>query len=91
LKADTDGVGIQDGTELGYTLIHIDEDTDTNIFQPDLDPSTKTNPLKADTDGDGKTDGQEDINHNGKVDPGETDPNVEEFPWELFMPAIMKK
>jgi hypothetical protein len=91
LKADTDGDGIQDGTELGYTLIHIDEDTDTNIFQPDLDPSTKTNPLKADTDGDGKTDGQEDINHNGRVDPGETDPNVEEFPWELFMPAIMGK
>jgi hypothetical protein len=97
LKADTDGDGIQDGTEQGYTLIEIDEDTDTGIFQPDLDPLTMTDPLKADTDGDGKTDGQEDINHNGRVDSGETDPNVyntpteEEFPWELFYPAIMKK
>jgi hypothetical protein len=90
-KLDTDVDGIQDGTEQGYTLIHIDEDTDKNIFQPDLDPSTTTNPLKADTDNDGKTDGQEDKNYNGKVDEGESDPNVEDFPWELFVPAFTGK
>jgi YD repeat-containing protein len=73
---DTDGDAIQDGTEKGYTLNNIGPDTDTNIFQPDLDPFVKTNPLNPDTDGDGINDGDEDINHNGKYEPelGETDP-----------------
>jgi hypothetical protein len=74
-NADTDGDGIQDGTELGYTLDDIGPDTDTNVFQPDLDSSTTTDPLNSDTDGDGLTDGQEDTNHNGMFDPGELDPN----------------
>lgn len=81
---DTDGDGIQDGTEQGYTLADIGNATDTNIFQLDLDPSTTTNPLNADTDGDGLNDGQEDPNHNGRVDEGETDPNVSDrkaMPW----------
>jgi len=73
--ADTDGDGIQDGTELGYTLADIGPDTDTSIFQPDLDPSTTTDPLDPDTDGDGLPDGEEDLNRNGRMDPGETDPN----------------
>ena len=46
-------------------------------FQPDLDPSTTTDPNKADTDGDKLLDGTEDANHNGRVDPGERDPNDE--------------
>jgi hypothetical protein len=74
-NADTDGDGIQDGTELGYTLSDIGPDTDTDVFQPDLDSSTTTNPLNSDTDGDGLSDGQEDTNHNGMFDPGELDPN----------------
>lgn len=81
---DTDGDGIQDGTELGYTFADIGSDTNTGIFQPDLDPASTTNPLDADTDGDGLNDGQEDLNHNGGVDPGETDPNVFDarpMPW----------
>jgi len=87
---DTDGDGIQDGTELGYTIEHKDADTDIEVFQPDLDPSTTTNPLRADTDGDGMSDGEEDINYNGRVDEGESDPNEEEFPWEIFYPAFIK-
>jgi hypothetical protein len=72
---DTDGDGIQDGTEQGVTLADIGPDTDTNIFQPDLDPSTIcTNPNDADTDDDGIADGDEDADHNGRIDPGETDP-----------------
>ncbi|MEE8480585.1 MAG: hypothetical protein V3T59_05020, partial [Desulfobacterales bacterium] len=44
--------------------------------------------------GDGYDDGDEDLNHNGQGDSGETDPNdanryPEDFPWELFLPAIM--
>ena len=74
---DTDGDGIQDGTELGYTLADIGPDTDTNIFQPDLDPSsTTTDPLDDDSDDDGWLDGQEDMNHNGMLDEGESAPNV---------------
>lgn len=73
---DTDGDGIQDGTELGYTLSDILPDTDTNIFQPDIDPGSTTDPLNDDTDNDGLLDGEEDINHNGRIDPGETDPTA---------------
>ena len=74
-RRDTDNDGIQDGTELGLTLNDIGADTDRAIFQPDLDPSTKTDPLDNDSDDDGRLDGEEDANHNGQVDAGETDPN----------------
>lgn len=74
IKSDSDGDGIQDGTELGYTLDDIGDYTDTEIFQSDLDNSTTTDPMDADSDDDGLTDGQEDSNHNGRVDAGETDP-----------------
>jgi sugar lactone lactonase YvrE len=75
-EADTDKDDIQDGTELGYTLVDIDNAyTDTGFFQPDLDPTTTTDPSNPDTDGDGLKDGGEDTNHNGRFDRGETDPN----------------
>ena len=72
---DTDNDGIQDGTELGLTLDDIGSDTDRAIFQPDLDPSTETNPLDDDTDNDSVSDGAEDLNRNGRLDAGETDPS----------------
>jgi hypothetical protein len=75
---DSDGDGIQDGTELGYTLSDIGPDTDTNLFQPDLNPTTTTDPLNSDTDGDGLTDGQEDRNRNGWTDTGERDPEIKD-------------
>lgn len=83
---DSDNDGIQDGPELGVTLPVPEPDgaerpllgTDTAIFQADLDPATKTDPLNADTDGDGVKDGDEDKNHNGRVDAGETDPTVKD-------------
>src|SRR5204862_501944 len=44
---------------------------------PDADQgATKTDPHKKDTDGGGLADGAEDINRNGKIDNGETDPNL---------------
>jgi parallel beta-helix repeat protein len=75
---DTDEDGLQDGTELGLTLDDIGPDTDTSVFQADLDPSTTTDPLDEDTDGDGILDGEEDANQNGRVDAGETDPATAE-------------
>ena len=73
---DTDGDGIQDGTELGLTLASIGPDTDTSLFIPDMDPDSTTNPLAIDTDYDGLTDGEEDTNFNGRLDglDGEHDP-----------------
>ena len=76
---DSDNDGIQDGTESGYTLSDIGNDTNTDIFQPDLDPSTTTIPTDSDTDGDDLKDGEEDFNHNGRKDDGEYDPNVISF------------
>jgi hypothetical protein len=73
---DSDGDGIQDGTESGLTVG--DADTDLTVFVPDLDSTTTTNPRLADTDGDGISDGDEDIDRNGRIDPGESDPNVKE-------------
>lgn len=60
-NADSDEDGVNDGVEVG-------------ILNFDADTSTRTNPLIKDTDEGGLTDGQEDLNGNGKVDANETDP-----------------
>ncbi|GAF74921.1 unnamed protein product, partial [marine sediment metagenome] len=80
---DSDDDDIQDGTELGVTGPIADPDgegpllgTDTDVFIPDADPSTTTDPLNEDTDGDGVLDGEEDANYNGAVDEGETNPGI---------------
>ncbi len=72
---DTDGDGIPDGVELGRTAV-IESARCAAYFVPDANPTTTTNPLNPDTDGDGVPDGLEDWNHNGKVDPGESDPTA---------------
>ncbi len=79
---DTDGDDVQDGTETGDADPAPDPDgagpllgTDPAAFQPDLDPASTTDPLEPDSDGDGIPDGQEDQNQNGRVDPGESDPD----------------
>ena len=50
-KIDSDGDGIQDGTEAGLTLAEIVIDTNAGVFIPDSDPTTTTDPTKEDTDG----------------------------------------
>lgn len=69
---DSDGDGIADGVEIGRVAAIDAECTST---WRDADPSTKTNPTVSDTDGDCIKDGDEDRNRNGRVDPGESDPN----------------
>jgi len=73
---DSDNDGILDGTEMGVTKLTAPSGTNqlSPHFLPDADPNTHTDFLKKDTDGDGILDGEEDINHNGQLDPGETDP-----------------
>ena len=77
LLDDTDGDGLLDGTELGLTDADLDADTDTSAgsFVADEDPTTTTDPTLADTDGGGLDDGAEDIDGDGMIDAGETDPN----------------
>ena len=71
---DTDGDGIQDGTEIGLTQPQ-GSDTDMTNFVPDADPTTTTDPTDTDTDDGSVWDGAEDVNFNGQIDAGETDPN----------------
>ncbi|EYF07081.1 DUF3344 domain-containing protein [Chondromyces apiculatus] len=76
LDADSDNDGIFDGTELGLDCANPATDTGANFCEPDADSgATTTDPLNADTDGGSVSDGIEDANHNGAIDPGETDPN----------------
>jgi hypothetical protein len=49
-------------------------DTDKDGLSDSLEAAGCTNPKDADTDDDGIPDGMEDRNHNGRVDPDETDP-----------------
>jgi len=71
--ADTDGDTLPDGLELGFTTATLD--TDGNVFVPDADPFTTTNPLSMDTDNGGVDDGIEDQTGDGAVNTWETDPN----------------
>jgi hypothetical protein len=88
-QADSDGDGIQDGTESGIVDPVADPDgagpllgTDAAVFIPDADPSSTTDPIDSDSDGDGLSDGEEDLNANGRVDAGESDPNDPVSPGE---------
>lgn len=80
VNPDSDGDGIQDGTERGVTSGILGSPgsgilgTDLRIFVPDSDPLTTTSPLDADSDEDGLIDGYEDRNGSGSVDLGELDP-----------------
>lgn len=75
---DPDGDGLSNAEEA-------DAGTDPNLADSDddgLNDGTEihggnpTDPLNPDTDGDGLQDGDEDSNHNGGIDPGETNPNL---------------
>ncbi|MGI5864118.1 MAG: adventurous gliding motility lipoprotein CglD [Myxococcales bacterium] len=70
---DTDGDGLKDGLEAG--AVFNPSPTACPGFVPDADPSRTTDPKRIDTDCDGIRDDEEDVNRNGRVDPGETDPS----------------
>ncbi len=71
---DSDGDGVLDGTELGVTEPTADTDLTRGFFVPDADPRTRSDPRQRDTDGGGTEDGIEDVNRDGAVEPGESDP-----------------
>jgi len=77
LDPDSDDDGLLDGTEAGVTTDEFGPDTDAAAghFVADLDPNSTTDPTQADSDGDGVDDGEEDLNHDGALDDGESDPS----------------
>jgi uncharacterized repeat protein (TIGR01451 family)/MYXO-CTERM domain-containing protein len=76
LDSDSDNDGLFDGTELGLDCSNPATNPAAKQCIPDADMgATKTDPLNPDTDAGGVPDGSEDFNKNGKIDPGEGDPN----------------
>ncbi|MEZ4465725.1 MAG: MYXO-CTERM sorting domain-containing protein [bacterium] len=83
---DTDGGGEIDGSEVEGGRNPVDDPSDDIRQDRDGDGiddltevRTGTDPDNPDTDGDGLSDGEEDRNFNGMVDPGETDPRDPDF------------
>jgi len=77
LDPDSDNDGLFDGTEMGKDCSNPATDLSKNTCRPDADMgATTTSPIDADTDDGGVSDGAEDFNLDGKVDPGETDPTA---------------
>jgi len=61
--------------EQGQQAGSADRDGDGLPDHTETTGANPTDPDNPDTDGDGLPDGQEDADHNGRVDPGETNPN----------------
>ncbi len=77
LDPDSDNDGLYDGTELGLPCDGGGTVEASGHCIPDGDQgATKTDPLDADTDNGGVKDGSEDFDHDGALDPGETDPTA---------------
>jgi uncharacterized repeat protein (TIGR01451 family)/MYXO-CTERM domain-containing protein len=77
LDSDSDNDGLFDGTEMGLGCAGVGTDVSKKNCRPDGDNGlTKTDPLNRDTDNGGASDGSEDGNLNGVVDPGERNPTV---------------
>jgi len=74
-NSDSDADGIDDKTEIrSYTFLSDDSFDLLDVINPDSDNDTLRAELDRDSDNGGCPDGFEDLNHNGKIDLGETDP-----------------
>ena len=81
MDPDSDNDGLLDGQERDNKTDPTEVDTDSDNCSDWIElnasygnPPQKSNPRLQDTDGDGLLDDEEDLNCNGEVDPGETDP-----------------
>lgn len=81
-ETDSDGDGLTDDRERGLpgAFVQADGGVAASNFSVPASSGSEflSDPTRADTDGDGLLDGQEDINRNGRFDPGanETDPTA---------------
>ncbi len=98
---DTDGDGLYDGLERGVASPGVLGRDGTQDGSPgmgvqdgtaalptpefDMDEATLTDPLDGDSDEDGLSESQEDLNDNGKVDMGESDPNDADTDGDLLL------
>ena len=62
--------------KVGIVTPHADTDESLGFFTADADPISTSNPLSQDSDNGGCLDHHEDLNGNGKVDLGESDPAI---------------
>ena len=74
-NSDSDFDGVPDKAEIiSYTFLSDGSFDSEDIRKPDSDNDGLRAELDYDSDDGGTPDGLEDLNHNGKLDPGETDP-----------------
>ena len=79
LDVDSDNDALFDGTETGTQCMNPDTSVEGGHCVEDLDAgAAKTSPVKADTDDGGVSDGAEDTDLNGRLDPDDQDPNLGE-------------
>jgi hypothetical protein len=78
LDGDSDNDGVLDSTESGapFEPNHPHTDGTSPNYVPDTSRDLGTDWDDPDTDDDGLEDGEEDVDANGRVDPGELDPNL---------------
>lgn len=74
LDPDSDNDGLFDGTELGMDCSNAATNPLAGACRADADNgATTSSPVNADSDSGGVSDGSEDTNLNGRIDPGELD------------------
>jgi uncharacterized repeat protein (TIGR01451 family)/MYXO-CTERM domain-containing protein len=75
LDTDSDNDGLFDGTEMGFDCSNPATDNSKGSCIDDADKDAPpTSPIDPDTDDGGVSDGSEDFDKNGRIDPGEGDP-----------------
>jgi len=77
-EQDGDNDGLSNREEFIYKTDPRNPDSDHDGLKDgtEIKSSSRTSPINDDTDSDGILDGNEDINHNGLADPGETNPTI---------------
>jgi hypothetical protein len=75
---DSESTEVLTSFAIGEGTISDQSDADNDGLKDYREISSGTDWLNMDSDGDGLTDGQEDVNANGIVDPGERDPRIKD-------------
>ncbi len=79
---DPDDDDVSNIQEYYHGISPCDDDSDADEIKDGIEVGSCTDPANDDSDGDCMLDGEEDINHDGDVDYGETDPcDTDTNPW----------
>ena len=90
LDVDSDNDGLFDGTEQRQDCANPSTNVALGHCRPDADPADGTGVLALDTDRGGVSDGSEDSDLDGALDPGETNPRFapDDFPFDGDMDGL---